>query len=58
MVVNVMRILSLDTSTKITGYAIFDDGKLTHYSSIDKSSISDTDLRMIAMVSGIFIIMQ
>ena len=53
-----MRILSLDTSTKITGYAIFDDGKLTHYSSIDKSSISDTDLRMIAMVSGIFIIMQ
>ena len=53
-----MKILSLDTSTTISGYAIYDDNKLVHYSSIDKSAIKDTDLRMMAMVSGIFIVMQ
>lgn len=53
-----MKILSLDTSTTISGYAIYDDDKLVHYSSIDKSAIKDTDLRMMAMVSGIFIVLQ
>ena len=53
-----MKILSLDTSTKVSGYAVYDDNNLTYYSSIDKSSIKDSDLRMMAMVSGIFILMQ
>lgn len=53
-----MKTLSLDTSTTVTGYAIYEDDKLVHYSSIDKSAIKDSDLRMMAMVSGIFIIMQ
>lgn len=53
-----MRILSLDTSTKVSGYAVYDDNDLIYYSSIDKSSIKDSELRMMAMVSGIFILMQ
>ena len=44
-----MKILSLDTSTKITGYAIFNDGKLIHYSSINKSEKKDSAERMAAM---------
>ena len=53
-----MRILSLDTSTKVSGYAVYDDNDLIYYSSIDRSSIKDSELRMMAMVSGIFILMQ
>lgn len=53
-----MIILSLDTSTKVSGYAVYDDNNLTYYSSIDKSSIKDSDLRMMSMVSGIFILIQ
>jgi len=53
-----MKVLSLDTSTKVSGYAVQDDNNLTYYSSIDKSSIKDSGLRMMAMVSGIFILMQ
>lgn len=53
-----MKILSLDTSTKVSGYAVYDDNDLIYYSSIDKSSIKDSELRMMAMVSGIFILMQ
>ena len=45
------RILSLDTSTKTSGYAVFKDGELFRYSSIDLSDIKDTDARFRDMVS-------
>lgn len=45
------KVLSLDTSSKISGYAIFYDGKLIRYSSIDMSQVKDSDERMRSMVS-------
>lgn len=44
-----MKILSLDTSTKITGYAVFSNEKLVRYSYIDKSNKKDLTERMAAM---------
>ena len=49
-----MKILSLDTSTKASGYAIFDNGKLIRYSSIDLSNIKDTDARFRQMISELY----
>lgn len=46
-----MKILALDTSTKISGYAVFNDKRLTCYSSIDKSDIKDADTRMQLMAT-------
>jgi len=37
----VYKILSFDTSTRITGYAVYEDSKLVQYGSIDISSIKD-----------------
>ena len=48
------RILSLDTSTKTSGYAVFKDGELFRYSSIDLSDIKDTDARFHEMVSELY----
>lgn len=48
------RILSLDTSTKTSGYAVFKDGELFRYSSIDLSDIKDTDARFREMVSELY----
>ena len=45
------KVLSLDTSSKISGYAVFYDGKLIRYSSIDMSHIKNSDERMQSMVS-------
>lgn len=45
------KVLSLDTSSKISGYAVFYDGKLIRYSSIDMSHIRNSDERMQSMVS-------
>lgn len=45
-----MKILALDTSTKVSGYAIFNNKKLIRYSSIDKSDKSESYERMSAMV--------
>lgn len=45
-----MKILALDTSTKVSGYAVFNNKKLIRYSSIDKSDKSDSYDRMSAMV--------
>ena len=53
-----MKILALDTSTKITGYAVFNDKKLTRYSSIDKSDKSDSYDRMSAMVYEIITLIE
>lgn len=47
------KILSLDTSTKVTGYAVFNDKKITYYSSIDKSGIKDGDKRLRAMIKDL-----
>ena len=52
------KILSLDTSSKITGYAIFNDGKLIRYSSIDKSNIKDSDERMKDMVKCLIALIE
>ena len=45
------KVLSLDTSSKITGYAIYVDGFLRNYSSINKSDIKDADTRMQLMAT-------
>lgn len=45
-----MKILALDTSTKVSGYAVFNNKELIRYSSIDKSDKSDSYERMSAMV--------
>lgn len=47
------KILSLDTSTKKTGYAVYNEGRLVHYSSIDKSAIKDGDERLRAMIKDL-----
>ena len=52
------KILSLDTSSKITGYAIFNDGELIRYSSIDKSNIKDGDERMRDMVKCLIALIE
>ena len=52
------KILSLDTSSKITGYAIFNDGELIRYSSIDKSNIKDSDDRMKDMVKCLITLIE
>ena len=49
-----MKVLSLDTSTTTTGYAVYTDGNLSHYSSIDKADIKDTAARLSEMVAGVF----
>ena len=52
------KILSLDTSSKVTGYAVFNNGKLIRYSSIDKSDIKNGDERMQDMVSCLIILIE
>lgn len=52
------KILSLDTSTKSTGYAVFNDEKLIRYSSIDKSDKKDSYERMAAMVYDIMVLIE
>lgn len=47
------KILSLDTSTKKTGYAVYNEDRLVHYSSIDKSAIKDGDERLRAMIKDL-----
>ena len=49
-----MVVLSFDTSTTITGYAVYNDNKLVHYSSIDKSYIKDSNGRMMQMINEIY----
>ena len=53
-----MRILSLDTSTKDSGYAVFEEGQIVRYSSIDLSSLKDGKSRMYSMVSELFKLIQ
>lgn len=52
------KILSLDTSSKVTGYAVFNNGKLIRYSSIDKSDIKNGDERMQDMVRCLIILIE
>lgn len=52
------KILSLDTSSKTTGYAVFNDGKLIRYSSIDKSDKKDSYERMSSMVYELIILIE
>ena len=52
------KILSLDTSSKVTGYAVFNDSKLIRYSSIDKSDIKNSDDRMQDMVRCLIILIE
>lgn len=52
------KILSLDTSSKVTGYAVFNNGKLIRYSSIDKSDIKNGDERMQDMVRFLIILIE
>lgn len=52
------KILSLDTSTKVTGYAVYNDGELFRYSSIDKSEIKDGDVRLRLMISELITLVE
>lgn len=52
------KILSLDTSTKVTGYAVYNDGELVRYSSIDKSEIKDGDVRLRLMISELITLVE
>ena len=52
------KILSLDTSSKVTGYAVFNNGKLIRYSSIDKSDKKDSYERMSSMVYELIILIE
>lgn len=53
-----MKILALDTSTKVSGYAIFNNKKLIRYSSIDKSDKKDGNKRMRDMVENIITLIK
>ena len=53
-----MKILALDTSTKVSGYAVFNNKELIRYSSIDKSDKSDSYDRMSAMVYEIITLIE
>ena len=52
------RLLSLDTATKVTGFAVYQDDELIHYSSIDVSEIKNTDDRFRAMIGKIFSLIE
>ena len=52
------KILSLDTSSKVSGYAVFNNKELIRYSSIDKSDKSDSYDRMSAMVYEIIMLIE
>ena len=47
-------ILSLDASTKSTGYAIFDEDKLITYGCISASSQDNIERRNSKIINGIF----
>ena len=53
-----MKILALDTSTKVSGYAVFNNKELIRYSSIDKSDKTDSYERMSAMVYEIITLIE
>ena len=53
-----MKILALDTSTKVSGYAIFNNKELIRYSSIDKSDKKDGNKRMRDMVENIITLIE
>lgn len=46
--------LSIDSSTKKTGIAVWDDSHLLHYFLIDCSEIADIDIRFIEMAKKIY----
>jgi len=53
-----LKILALDTSTKVSGYAVFNNKELIRYSSIDKSDKSDSYDRMSEMVYEIITLIE
>jgi Holliday junction resolvasome RuvABC endonuclease subunit len=50
----ICKLLSLDSSTKSTGYAYFENGKLIDKGSIDLSKIKDSKERFNQMILGIY----
>ena len=52
------RLLGFDSSTKSTGYAIFDDGNFSEVHRVDKSNIKDSSQRLIEMVREIFKVIE
>lgn len=49
-----MKLLSIDSSTKSTGYAVFEDGKLVTYKLLSFAEVNDTAARMRKMVGEIY----
>lgn len=49
-----LKLLSLDTSTTNTGYAVYEDINLVRYSSIDLHTDKDTDKRFHDMIAAIY----
>ena len=52
------KILSLDTSSRITGYAVYYDGELVRYSSIDKTDVKDGNQRLRMMISELMTLIE
>ena len=48
------RLLALDTSTTCTGYAVFENGKLSDYGSFDFDSKTPSDIRFEQMIETIY----
>lgn len=48
------RMLSFDTSSSSTGWAMFANGKYKNSGTIDLTKIKDTDIRMEQMISSIY----
>lgn len=52
------KILSLDTSSKITGYAVYYNGELVRCSSIDKTDVKDGNQRLRMMISELMTLIE
>lgn len=52
------RLIGFDSSTKSTGYAVFDDGVFNSVDRIDKSSIKDGGVRLVEMVKEVHEIIE
>lgn len=53
-----MKLIGLDISTRITGYSIYVDGKLTDHGTIDLHKIKNTEERQFNMANNIMSLLE
>lgn len=53
-----MKLIGLDISTRITGYSIYVDGKLTDHGTIDLHKIKNTEERQLNMANNILSLLE